>query len=411
MISLTNIVKMEYTPVFKANKNAFDSGMYRVIANEGGSRSSKTYSLSQLVVLLAYQGFKISVCSASLPHLKRGARRDVLNVLKKLKIYNEKFFNKTDQIYNFPSGGYIEFFGIDNSGKVLGPGRDILWVNEANIISYENYRQLAIRTTHTIFIDYNPADEFSWVYDIADKEGNKKIVSTYKNNLKNLSKEQIAEIESYKNTDLNFWNVFGLGKRGTSEATIYKHWKLCTDMPSGEKIYGLDFGFVNPLALVEVTIIDNRVYARLLIYESGIDIENFESGNDKESLVERLKTFGISGKAPIYCDHDPGKISQLKKNGFNAIQANKDVENGILSLKARELYLHQTSLEMIKEFKSYKWKQDINGKILEGQPVKQNDHSCDAVRMAVHSHTSTAKPNQKMTTTKGLKPNQKHKRR
>ena len=377
-----------YTPVFDANRKAYLSGSYRVIANEGGTRSSKTFSLSQLMIALAISGKKISVCSPSLPHLKRGARRDILNQLQAFGIYSDNDFNKTDQIYNFPSGGYLEFFGIDNSNKVRGPGREILYINESNLVSHENFKQLSVRTTDCIFIDYNPADEFNWVYDIADKQGNKKIVSTYRNNLANLSQSQIEEIEGYRETDLNFWNVYGLGLRGSSEATIYKHWKTYKIDAVGERIYGLDFGYTNPLALVEITLVGKGVYAKQLVYERNLDIENFESGNNKETFIEKMKYLGIPKNAPIYCDHDPGKISQLKKHGYNAIPANKDVKNGILALKSRPLFLHETSVEMLKEFKSYKWRQDINGSIVDGEVVKINDHSCDAVRMAVYTHLS-----------------------
>ena len=207
---------IKYTPVFEANKEAFESGAYRVIANQGSTRSSKTFSLVQLLIVISMESVvQITVCSPSLPHLKRGARKDFLEILKDWGIYSDKDFNKTDNIYRFTNGSQIEFFGADEENKLRGPGRDILYLNEANLVSRASYTQLALRTKQTIFIDFNPADEYSWVYDVSDAPGNKLIHSTYKNNLSNITKPQREEIESLKDADENLWRVFGLGLRGT----------------------------------------------------------------------------------------------------------------------------------------------------------------------------------------------------
>ncbi len=144
------------TPVFWANKRAYDKGIHRAIADQGSTRSSKTYSISQLMVDIAsggkneftgkpYDKKEISIVSPSLPHLKKGARKDVLKILEDLNIFNEDDFNRTDQIYHFPqTGSYIEFFGAEDSKKVRGPGRQILYINEANLIDHAVYLQLAL---------------------------------------------------------------------------------------------------------------------------------------------------------------------------------------------------------------------------------------------------------------------------
>ena len=38
-------------------------------------------------------------------------------------------------------------------------------MNEANEMRYEDFLQLALRTTGTIFLDYNPSDIDHWIYD------------------------------------------------------------------------------------------------------------------------------------------------------------------------------------------------------------------------------------------------------
>jgi phage terminase large subunit len=383
-------IETETTPVFWANKKAYDKGIYRVIANQGSTRSSKTFSLSQLMIDIASGGInqitgkkygrkEISIVSPSLPHLKKGARKDVLCNLEAQQIFSENDFNRTDQIYTFPStGSYIEFFGADDSQKVRGPGRDILYINEANLLNKATALQLFLRTREVIFIDFNPADEFSWVYEVADKTGNKLIISTYLNNLANLTKEQIAEIEGLQDTDENLWKVFGLGLRGTSSETIYTHWKLVDEMPDrGERIRGQDFGFNVPSALVDVELFEGGVYVDELLYETKL------TTND---LIERYHGLGLTKGIQTYCDAaEPKTIEEICRAGYNALSADKDVTEGIRKVKSMPLYITKRSANIIKEIKSYKWKTDKDGKVLD-EPVKFNDHLMDAIRYAIFTH-------------------------
>lgn len=378
--------RLRYTPVFEANKRAIESRKHRLIANEGSSRSSKTVSITQLLSLYIplNQRKTITIASPSLPHLKRGARRDFIGALQKAGVYNDKHFNKTDNIYNYPkTGSYVEFFGVEDIGKVHGPGRDILYINEANLISYEVYKQLAIRTNETIIIDYNPADEWSWVYEEADKPGNRIIHSTYRNNLGNLTPEIVAEIESLRDADENLWNIYGLGLRGKSTETIYTHWKLCDELPMrGEIFYGQDFGYNVPSALVRIEFFEGAIYIDELIYE-----QKLTTGD----LIELYKVIGMSKTAKIYCDAaEPKTIEELRRAGYNAVAANKDVTEGIRKVKSLPMFITRRSTNIQKEVRSYKWKTKVDptdGKQkATDEPVKFMDHSMDAIRYGIFTH-------------------------
>lgn len=382
------------TPVFWANKKAYDSGKYRVIGNQGSTRSSKTFSLSQLMIDiasggrnsvtgLAYPKTEISIVSPSLPHLKKGARKDVLKNLEELNIFNEDDFNRTDQIYTFPNtGSVIEFFGAEDSKKVRGPGRKILYVNEANLLDSATYLQLALRTEEVIFMDFNPADEYNYVYGVVDKPGNKLIISNYTNNRANLSREQIEEIESLKDADENLWKVFGLGLRGTSSETIYTHWKMCKDLPGkGEVFYGQDFGYNVASAMVKVEVYEGAIYVDEVLYEPKL------TTND---LIEKYKGLNI-GRSEIFCDAaEPKTIEELIRAKYNAKPADKDVTEGIRKVKGMPLYITERSLNLIKEIKSYKWRTDKNGVVLD-EPVKFMDHALDALRYAVFTKLQVTK--------------------
>ena len=365
---------IQYTPVFEANKAAYNSGLYRFIGNEGSSRSSKSTSLAQLMNVVALQKKKeISVVSPSLPHLKRGAMKDVLWAAKEMGIYTEKNHNKTDNILRFPStGSYIEFFGTEETDKLQGPGRDILWLNEMPLIKQQSYIQLALRTKDVIFGDWNPADEFSYVYKLADDPKNKKIHSTYLNNLNFLTPAQIAEIEGLKDVDENLWKVFGLGMRGTSTETIYTHWKECDHFPQCDQVvYGLDFGFNHPNVLVKIGMRDDVLYWEEVIYETKLTTDD---------LAYLIKLQGLDGTCEIYADSArPDTIEELNRAGLWVQSAEKSVWDGIQFVKGKKLYITKNSINLLKEIKSYKWMVDKNGIVTE-KPVKFKDDGMDAGR-------------------------------
>lgn len=372
-----NQLQIKATPVFFANEKAYREG-WPVICNEGGSRSGKTYSITMLLIVLAHQSnLRISVVSHSLPHIKRGVYRDFRTIMENWGLWDDKNFSYSDYIYTFKNGSYIELFGLEDEGKARGPGRDILFVNEANLIKKTLYDQLAMRTTGQIFLDWNPADFVSWVYDVADNPKHKRIHSTYENNLTNLSSNQIAAIEAFKDLPDDFmWKVYGLGQRGASKEIIYTSWKYCDQLPEGDVFYGLDFGFTHPMVLTKVVHKDGANFVDEQIYQSNMTLSD---------LIARMKDMNI-GYAPIYCDAaEPKSIEELYRAGFNVHKAEKDVWAGILKVKSYPLFITHRSKNGARELMSYKWKKDKNDNIIE-EPVKANDDFCDSFRYAIFTH-------------------------
>jgi phage terminase large subunit len=382
-MQIVNQLKIKATPVFYANKKAYEDG-YPIICNEGGSRSSKSYSVVQLLIHIAIStpNTRISCVSHSLPHIKRGVYRDFKGIMEQWGIWDEKDFRYTDFIYTFKNGSYIELFGLEDPDKAKGPARDILFVNEANLISKALFDQLLIRTTGQSFLDWNPADFISWVYEVADNPKNKRIHSTYLNNISNLSESQIRNIEQYKDLPDDFmWKVYGLGERGSAKEIIYTQWKQYDEAPDGDVFYGLDFGYVHPAALIKVTHYEGQNYFEEIVYQSGLTLSDL-SRLIKEKLPER---------ATIYADAaEPKSIEELYRQGFNIKPAQKDVWAGIVKMKSYPINLHYNSKNLRREFMSYKWKKDKNDNVIE-EPVKANDDLMDACRYAVFTHLTKLK--------------------
>lgn len=389
---------MDRVKVQLASYKAYSKGA-RVILNQGGTRSSKTYGVTKLNIGIALkEKVQISITSLSLPHLKKGAMKDWKEIMNNYNLYDQNAHRRTDRAYDYPSGSYIEFFSVDDSLKVRGPGRDILFVNELNLIAFEIFIQLLLRTRKCVFGDYNPADEFHWIYDelLAEfvyqdgdiawyrRKGKKSneppdvafIKSTYLDN-PFLPHEQVKEIENLKNVDENFWRIYGEGERGHSEGVIYTHWAPYSGDKAGNVAYGLDFGYNNPTALVKVTELDKDLYAEEKIFQSHL------TNSDLIPMIKQI----VKPYDPIYCDNaEPNRIEELKRSGIKAMPANKDVKLGIDFIKSRKLYVNSQSVNMLKEVKSYKYMDQGKRKGNEPEtPLKLNDHAMDALRYAAIS--------------------------
>jgi phage terminase large subunit len=368
-------VQIKATRLYRDNREALLNSSKRYLVNEGGSRSGKSYSLMQVLLVLCIErsGIRVTVASHSLPHLKRGCIRDFDAIVRDMSLYFEGWHNKTDNVYNFPNGSSIEFLGLEDADKARGAGRDILFVNEANLISKALFDQLDMRTREKVIIDLNPSDFDCWCYQIADGDNAVKIHSSYKDN-PFLPEFQVKVIESYKDADPLMWQVFGLGLRGTSAEQIYTHWKLCDDLPEGGDMwYGLDFGYTVATAMVQIKHYEGAIYVKEILYQTNLTTQD---------RIERLKILGIK-RGEIYADAaEPASIEEMYRAGFNIKPAEKDVWAGILKVKSMPLYVTKDSKNLIKELGSYKWKKDKNDKVME-EPIKENDHAVDALRYAV----------------------------
>ena len=369
---------MQATYVYKQNLSAWLE-RYRVIANKGGTRSSKTYSLVSLFISVAVAGKKIreiDIVSESMPHLKRGALNDFNEILDREQLVDGVDYesNLSDHVYTFNSGTKIRFFSSDDWGKVKGSKRDVLYINECNRIDYEIYRQLAVRTTECIFLDWNPDTEFWYeLKGVQSKDSTKEIHSTYKDN-PFLSDVQIAEIESNKD-DENWWKVYGLGLTGRPQGVIYKRWEQVDAIPDYAELVGrgLDFGFTNdPTAIVDVYRADGELWLDERCYRINLT-------NDK--IAEFLRP--LPG-CTVADSAEQKSIAEIKNYGVRwiepAIKGADSIRAGIQILQRYKMNVTKRSLNLINEIRNYKWKEDkITGELL-NVPIDKYNHALDAVR-------------------------------
>lgn len=373
-------LNLKTTEVFLKNYQAYQNKKYRIIANQGGRGSSKTWSLAQLflLILITQRNVLLTVCRKTFPALRATAYRDFLEITRSLGLYRQEWHNRSEHFFKWmPNNSEIEFISIDEPMKVRGRKRQYLWMNETLEFDLEDYKQLLIRTEKKIFMDFNPSAEWHWIYDeVLPRADCFLIKSTYKDN-PFLNKMIVYEIERLKSLDQNYWRIYGLGERAISETIIYKHWQWCDALPrDGEIIYGLDFGYNNPTALTKVCIKDNAFYCQEMLYQSYLT---------NQQLIERLKSLISPADAYIYADSaEPQRIEEIKQAGFNIRPALKDIKKGIDIIKSHALYITKDSVNILKEIKSYSFKEK-NGLALD-EPIKFADHAMDSIRYACHSH-------------------------
>ena len=360
----------------------------RIIVEQGGTRSGKTYNI--LLWLIFYYTERntaktITICRKSFPSLRASVMRDFFDILREHDLYREDYHNKSSHEYHL-NGNLVEFISLDQPQKIRGRKRNLLYINEANELFYEDWQQLIFRTDGRIILDYNPSESFHWIYDrVIPREDCDFYQTTYRDN-PFLDEKIKQEIERLQYTDEDYWRIYGLGERGMSRATIFQFGT--SEIPQEAKLlsYGLDFGFTNdPSAIVAIYQHGDNLYLDELLYRTGMT---------NRDLHHHLQSLGLDRRDEIFADSaEPKSIEELHRFGWNVKPTAKgqdSINAGIDILKRHKIFATARSNNLIKELQNYKWMEDKNGNLL-NKPIDVMNHALDAARYAVFNKLS--KPN------------------
>lgn len=365
---------------------ALNSNKFNVYVFEGGSRSSKTYSLIQFFIVYAISNWqrpnRIVIARKKSTWLSSTVWTDFKNILLDIGLYNVCRINNTLKTIQMYSTSF-EFVGLDDVQRLHGLTTDIFWINEAMEASKDDFDQLEQRCARFSVLDYNPSAEEHWIYEnVCPREDCFFDHSTMLDN-PFIPANMRRKIESYEPTEYNYsqgtadkrkWLIYGLGKRAKIEGLIFENYTVIKEIPIWVKRrwYGLDFGYTNdPTACSENGFLDNAIY---------ID-EKFYRTNMLSSDI--IKEFKRMPKLNIWSESaDPRLIAEIYNAGFNIRPVSKyhgSVEAGIDFMKSKKIYITEGSINAKKELDNYTYQQDKNGKWL-NIPVDDFNHIIDEVR-------------------------------
>ena len=373
------------TALKKIEATLYEPTRYKVI--QGGMSAGKTYAIMTLLVgyAMSYEEAKITVVGLSYGHLKDGAMSDFKAVMREGSIWDAMRWNISNSEYTFSNGSVIQFRSVDKMGA-RGPRRDVVFINEANGISYEVFRQLADRSRDFSIIDYNPSAEF-WAHtELVKKKPEKTsfLILTHEDN-EALSSQERDNILEHKPKDgeepSNWWIVYGLGQIGSLEGNIYKGWELSSAdsiAESGRLIrYGLDFGFSNDeTALVAVYDMGEK--------KLGLVEKIYKKGILPSQYCAELERAKVEPSVLIVADGArPEIIAEIKRGGYRCIAADKGAGSVLRGIeRVSEYQVEYDGKDLEREYLSYAWRKKKSGE-LQDEPIDAFNHALDAVRYAV----------------------------
>ena len=364
----------------------------RLRCHQGGTRSGKTYAVCQYLIYLlttSKDPLVISIIRKTLPALKGSVQRDFLEIAEAVGMFDDgAIFNKVEGqfIYN---GHLIEMLSVDDSQKIRGRKRNIAFLNEANELNIEDFRQINMRTTDFVILDFNPSDPIHWIYDeIIPRDDCDTWITTYKDN-KFLSQDLVYEIERMRERDPDYWRVFGEGQKAVFSARqIFSNWtfKPLADFPNFDRdtegVVGLDYGYTkDPTSACYIVRKSDTIFIHELIYKTGLT---------NSDIVDELRRLGYDQTLIYYDAAEPKSGEEMKRLGMYvkpAIKGTGSINAGISLLKEFDIVVSQESKNIIKEYHNYYWEQLKDGTII-NKPVDRFNHAMDAIRYGVYSQYS-----------------------
>lgn len=378
-------MKIQTTRVYSEVSDAVKRGC-RTISAQGSSRSSKTYNIVLFLCLhlLEHANTRLSVVRKTLPAIRGSVLYDFKDILVRLGIWAEANFNKSEMIYTFPNGSFVEFFSTDQEQKLRGRKRDILFVNEANELSFVEWQQLAMRTAQFKILDYNPSfSEDHWINKLNEESGVYHFITTYRDN-PFLEQTIIDEIESLQTKSPTLWQIYGLGKRALVEGIVFPRIEQVAEFPDWCKseFIGIDFGYTNdPTAIVKVGYAINADDEECLFIDEICYRTRMTTGDICDAL-RPYRNMTIDAESA-----DPRLIDEIHKSGARIYPVKKgsgSIEAGISRMQTFRIFVTARSLNVLKEFRNYTYAQDKEGRWL-NIPIDAYNHAIDAVRYVVMS--------------------------
>lgn len=365
----------------------------------GGRGSGKSFSVNALLVMLTYEaGHTILFTRYTLTSAYISIIPEFIDKLE-LFGFTQHFHITKDEIINKQTGSKIIFRGIktssgDQTANLKSLQGITTWVvDEAEELTDEqkfDTIDLSVRQQgkqNRVILILNPTTKEHFIYkrffeDRGVQEGSNitkgnttYIHTTYLDNIDNLSKSYIEQIEQmrerrpekYKQQMLGAW----LNK---AEGVIFNNWTIGEFKRKGVSVWGQDYGFAaDPTTLIETNIDTSTktIYLRECVYLPRLTTSQIADLNLKHARDGLI----IGDSA------EPRLITEIKAKGCNvkpSIKGQGSVTYGISLLQDYDLVVSPDSTNLIKELNNYRWLERKSN-----TPIDKYNHLIDAVRYAV----------------------------
>lgn len=335
--------------------------------------------------------------------------------------------------YRYKNGSSVSIGGLDKVSKIMSAEYDVIYIQEATELTENDWESLTTRLRNwkisfqQLIGDCNPQNPEHWLKKRADSGKTRMLLSIHEDNPVLFTRDgkitengvsYIAKLDSltgvrYKRLRRGLWVA--------AEGVIYEDFQTATHViprsavagstrsqnvdPSGipmswQRYWTVDFGYTNPFVC--------QFWAedpdgRLILYR-----EIYHTRRTVNKHVEQIIKLTRDAKGnwteprprSIICDHDAEGRATLEKDlGMSTNAAHKSVSEGIdcvnRRLKPREdetfgIYILDDALveedpDLKEASKPVCTKEEIPAyvwadKKTKEQPVKEDDHGCDAMR-------------------------------
>jgi len=369
----------------------------RIRGIQGGQGAGKTFAIMMLIINHASgnPNKQCYVISAELSKMRDTVLKDTITILQSFGIRCTILGKDSGQAkVIFPNGSFIRFIGMDKDDIGKGLRSDIVFINEANKINFESYREATSRAKK-VFIDFNPNAKFWFHKEIESRADCQFIKLTFLDN-EFISRIELSEIllyhlmgygvefdPDYPNEEhpiigkywANKWRVYGKGEIGIIEGAVYENWDVIDELPKEAKLIGLgvDFGWEHPQACIAC-----YEWNKLRIY----DEVSYGSHKGTVIMARHIKEQGLQNEV-AYCDNSaPQLISELRDSGVNAVKCYG--KTGLINFAVEKMnrdvfYVTKRSKNIISELHGYVWGKDSKGNPT-GKPIDLGDDAMNAIQ-------------------------------
>lgn len=270
----------------------------------------------------------------------------------------------------------------------------------------EAFRRTVVSNDRKIFWTLNPTNPYHWIYiDYIDKYYNENLKGFYLWFFKitdnpALTPERIKELSmQYSGV---FYRRYILGERCVAEGAIYDmlddnniyDMEINTESRYYNRYIAIDYGTTNPCVFLDIYDDGKKIYVdREYYWDSRKQMKQKTDEEYVNDLIEFIN--GVKSYYQPVVLIDPSAESfqvAIKQKGIFVKEADNEVENGIRRVATlignKNLTFNRKLVNLLKEMRSYSWNDKRAIEQGKEEPLKQNDHTCDALRYFVNTEVS-----------------------